>query len=150
MAVKFYKLRILILAKIVRIFAFLLAAEIPPAPSVSAIIQNKNKFLALKLTYFNGYALPGGHIQKNESLEAALKREVLEETGLKVKSLKYFNSYATVFYKYPALCASFIVETTGSVRASEEGALHWLSGPELLKVLFYEDNKMALRDYLKK
>jgi NADH pyrophosphatase NudC (nudix superfamily) len=150
MGVKFYKLRVLFLTKIVRFFALLLAAEVPPAVSVSAIIRNKNKFLALKLTYFDGYALPGGHVQKGESLENALKREVREETGLKVKSLTYFNSYPTMFYKYPSLCASYIAETSGIIRPSSEGALHWLSGEQLLKVLFYEDNKEAIRDFIKK
>ena len=33
--------------------------------------------------------LPGGHIRKNESREEALKRELNEELGIKVKRLKY-------------------------------------------------------------
>ena len=33
--------------------------------------------------------LPGGHVRKNESMKAALKREMLEELGIKVKGLRF-------------------------------------------------------------
>ena len=33
--------------------------------------------------------LPGGHVHKNESLEEALKREMFEELGIKVKEAKF-------------------------------------------------------------
>jgi 8-oxo-dGTP diphosphatase len=47
---------------------------------VKALIPNhEGKLLLLQR---NDWDLPGGRIQKNESLESALKREVYEETGL--------------------------------------------------------------------
>ncbi|KAF8791908.1 Nucleotide triphosphate diphosphatase NUDT15 like protein [Argiope bruennichi] len=56
------------------------------------------------------YQLPGGHLEFGESWEDAAYREVLEETGLQIKNIKYFyavNSivkeqnyhYVTVFMK---------------------------------------------------
>ncbi len=33
--------------------------------------------------------LPGGHVRKGEGIEEALKREMLEELGIKVKGLKF-------------------------------------------------------------
>lgn len=36
--------------------------------------------------------LPGGFVDHNESVETAVKRELFEELGMKVKSLKYISS----------------------------------------------------------
>ncbi|MBS0615874.1 MAG: NUDIX domain-containing protein [Verrucomicrobia bacterium] len=45
------------------------------------IFNDEGKLLLLKAKKF--WDIPGGRIHKNESVEAALRREVLEETGLK-------------------------------------------------------------------
>lgn len=37
------------------------------------------------------YGFPGGRINKNEKALVASKRELLEETGLKARSLKYIG-----------------------------------------------------------
>jgi 8-oxo-dGTP pyrophosphatase MutT (NUDIX family) len=46
-----------------------------------AIILNENKILMVFLEKTNEYKFPGGGIEKNETVEEALKREVLEEVG---------------------------------------------------------------------
>lgn len=53
---------------------------------------------AKELLISNGYLLlgnedgtlqfPGGHLEENETLEECLKREMLEETGIKLKDIK--------------------------------------------------------------
>jgi 8-oxo-dGTP diphosphatase len=56
---------------------------------VGALIERDARFLLLKRrAYPFGYALPAGHVEYNEEPKAALKREVLEETGLKVRNMK--------------------------------------------------------------
>jgi len=44
--------------------------------------------------------LPGGHVRKNEDLEGALKRELHEELGIRVKGLKF-------------ICKNFYVASNG-------------------------------------
>lgn len=60
------------------------------------IVDSSNRVLFLKRSkYTDKYAgewdLPGGHLKKNESLEDGLKREVHEESGLKVENLTFFK-----------------------------------------------------------
>lgn len=57
-----------------------------PGKSVGAIIKNSNdEYLVLyRKKHPISLALPAGHIDENETPENALKREVLEETGLEI------------------------------------------------------------------
>ncbi len=49
---------------------------------VGAVIRDENKILVVKDKFNTGYKLPGGHVDNNEPLKEALKREVFEETGI--------------------------------------------------------------------
>jgi 8-oxo-dGTP diphosphatase len=72
-----------------------------PKVGVGVIIKRNNKVLLGKRKGEHGngtWAPPGGHLEFNESFEDCAKREVLEETSLKIKNI----SFATVtnnFYK---------------------------------------------------
>ena len=52
---------------------------------VGAIVFNEGRLLVIKDKFSTGDKLPGGHIDKNESIKNALKREVYEETGIKIE-----------------------------------------------------------------
>jgi 8-oxo-dGTP diphosphatase len=72
---------------------------------VVGVITNQHKFLVERREPDekldpNVVCLPGGHVRKNESLEAALKREMLEELGIKVKETKF-------------ICKNFYVASNG-------------------------------------
>lgn len=62
--------------------------------SVVAVIRNSaGKYLVLKrhsqeVAYPNMYTFPGGKVEDNDSIEATLSKEVLEETGLTLKAGK--------------------------------------------------------------
>lgn len=56
--------------------------------SSRAIIQDKEKVLLLYSRAGNFYMLPGGRIEENESPEACVVRELLEETGYHIKVVK--------------------------------------------------------------
>jgi 8-oxo-dGTP pyrophosphatase MutT (NUDIX family) len=62
--------------------------------SVKAVIVRDGKFLMLKSERKgpDGFSFPGGLVEKGESLEEALVREVKEETGLEVNPGKVFYS----------------------------------------------------------
>ena len=62
-----------------------------PEPTVGALIFNdKDQILLVKTHKWKGkYTIPGGHVELGESLTEALKREIREETGLKLLSSKF-------------------------------------------------------------
>ncbi|MBN2517496.1 MAG: NUDIX hydrolase [Candidatus Altiarchaeota archaeon] len=68
-----------------------------PRLTVDAIIAKEGRILLVKRRYepYKGYwALPGGFVEWGETVEEALKREVLEETGLKVDIGRLVNVYS--------------------------------------------------------
>jgi 8-oxo-dGTP pyrophosphatase MutT (NUDIX family) len=63
--------------------------------SVNALILNEGGQVLLQRRADNGYwNLPGGGLELGESLEAALHREVMEETGLTVRALRLVGVYS--------------------------------------------------------
>lgn len=79
----------------------------------------------------------GGKKKRGEDLQAACKREVLEETGLVVEELELRGLVHTVPAKadYEALAVYFRADKfSGDVRASDEGELFWCDIEESYKL----------------
>lgn len=55
--------------------------------TASALIINDGKVLLLHHKKLGVWLYPGGHVEKNETPEQAVKREVKEETGLDIEIL---------------------------------------------------------------
>jgi len=61
---------------------------------VVVVVKNGGKILLGKRLVKVGYGqwgLPGGHLERGESLVAGAKRELLEETGITVDNLEFIN-----------------------------------------------------------
>ena len=62
-------------------------------PAVIAGVLNKDRLLVTKYrTGFPHYALVAGFTEIGETLEETVAREVMEETGLRVKNIRYYKS----------------------------------------------------------
>ncbi|MFW5976744.1 MAG: NUDIX domain-containing protein [Bacillota bacterium] len=71
-----------------------------PEPVVGAVIFNpENEILLCKSNKFDKYVIPGGHIEVGEKMEQALRREILEETGLKIYDIELISLKEGVFEK---------------------------------------------------
>jgi len=66
--------------------------------SIRAIIMKRDKLLMVYSEVSNEYKFPGGGINKPEIRETALRREVLEEVGKKVKSVNESLGYVDQIY----------------------------------------------------
>lgn len=73
-----------------------------PRPSVTVdciLISQNNSILLIQRggePFKDKWAIPGGFIEMDESLEVACYRELEEETGIKVKKLTQFKAYGAV------------------------------------------------------
>jgi len=94
-----------------------------------AIIEfPNNKILLIKraTTVFRGYwALPGGKVEAEETVEEAIVREVKEETGLKVEIIRKIGEYHysgtnnEIDYDYYPTC--FLVKVAeGKIKRQKE------------------------------
>src|SRR5687767_9551441 len=58
------------------------------------ILNNEGKILLLNhvLRPFSGWGLPGGFVDHGESAETAIRRELMEETGIELSELKIYRT----------------------------------------------------------
>ena len=73
-----------------------------PKVGVGVILVKNNKVLFGKRKNAHGegtWSFPGGHLEFNESVEDCAKREVLEETDLRIKNVKKVNFTNDIFKK---------------------------------------------------
>jgi len=73
-----------------------------PAVGVAVIVIKNAKVLLGRRLNSHGsgtWALPGGHLELNESIEDCAKREVFEETGLSIKNLQCTTFTNDIFEK---------------------------------------------------
>lgn len=65
----------------------------PISPAVIVGIAHGDRLLLTKYrSGYTRYALVAGFVEVGETLEAAVKREVMEEVGLKVTDIRYYHS----------------------------------------------------------
>ncbi len=70
-------------------------------PTAYAIIVHENKILLVNTRSTNKLFFPGGAIEKGETPEQALQREVLEEAGIGIQIKELFKVHTSFFYYDP-------------------------------------------------
>ena len=122
--------------------------------SAGAIIFRENKEIKyLFLVYEKGYLdFPRGNIEKGESEVEAAKREVFEETGLKVEFIPGFKAETSWFYKKDGKLVKktvvyFLAKTDKKeIKISwEHKGYEWLTFEEAMERLKFENTKEILK-----
>jgi 8-oxo-dGTP pyrophosphatase MutT (NUDIX family) len=70
-------------------------------PSVYGVVLNEGRLLVGKAQTTQKFVLPGGGIEKGEAVDAALRREVWEETGVEVEVGEFLHFQTDLFYYDP-------------------------------------------------
>ena len=106
-------------------------------PGVYAIIIHEDSVLLLKSQATGKWMQPGGGIQKGETIEQALQREMLEEVGIQVAIDKFAHFQADFFYYDPLdkafqgylffyYCTPLTLELQPPDPETEEGIPYWV------------------------
>ena len=104
------------------------------------LLQNRTK------NDWQGYTLPGGHVEPGESFVDAVIREMKEETGLDIK-----NPRLAGVKQFPIEGGRYVVllfkanEYSGTVVSSDEGQMVWVDSNHLPEIHTVEDFEDLIR-----
>lgn len=123
----------------------------------SVIIKNGRILLEKRKSgLFGGYwALPGGFVKMSETLKEAIKREVLEETGLKVvpeKTIGIYDDPKRDPEHGHAVTVAFMCRITGGkvrLQPEEVADLRFFPLSETRKLKIAFDHRKIISDALK-
>lgn len=130
-----------------------------PAVCVDIIVisktQKHNKILLIKRKqnpYEDCWALPGGFVEMEETLEQSAIRELNEETGIKINLLTQFAAYGNPGRDPRGRTVSVIyytlLEKETEVNAGDDAATaEWFNISELPELAF--DHSQIINDFLK-
>jgi len=104
-------------------------------PAVIVAVINGDKLMVTRYADrpFRGWALIAGFVEIGETLEDTVRREVMEEVGVKVKNLRYYKNQPWSFTD--TLLCGFYCDLDGddtvTLDTAELKEAHWLSREEL-------------------
>ena len=116
--------------------------------AASALVRRGDGAALLVRTHRRGWEMPGGQIEIGESLIAGLKREVYEESGIRIEVgrlavVRSNLSRSIVIFGFEARYLS------GDLRPSEETPdVRWVSVDEAQRLVTHAAVSQSLRDML--
>ena len=116
--------------------------------TVLCLLQNRDRILLQNRVKkdWEGYTLPGGHVEPGESFVDAVVREMKEETGLTIISPKLVG-----IKQFPIKNGRYIVllykaeKYTGDLCSSEEGQMEWVRYDQLSELNTVDDFEDLLK-----
>ena len=119
---------------------------------VNLIILNSKKeiLLAKRKDRYSGWSIPGGGIEKNESNLKALKREINEELGCKIKQAVEFKDYEYLVEKDFLIQAKYFYGAlSGKIKVKEElSEYKWVKANQVSRMKFAFNQKQVIKDFV--
>jgi 8-oxo-dGTP diphosphatase len=116
-------------------------AIMEPVPGCVLLIRRKNPP--------PGWALPGGFVEVGESVEEAVRREILEETGLTLGEAVQMHTYSAPGRdpRLPTVTVIFAARASGTPVAGDDAAEARLFPLDALPPDLCFDHRQVLQDY---
>lgn len=116
--------------------------------SVAALVTNENGEVLLVNSPWRGWEYPGGLIEPGESFEAALKREVFEESGVEIEITGFVGICKNV--ERNIVNIDFTARYTGGeLTTSEESTeVGWFTEEEAMEMITFPLTKKRLANML--
>ena len=126
-----------------------------PKPTATAIVIKDQKLLVAKRAtdpFLGQWDFPGGYVNKNETIEESLVRELKEElnTGAALHYIGAFTGTASYQnFIYPVINFAYLAELSGTIKLNteENSRLKWVP-IKSLKTIAFDSNRKILQ-YLK-
>ncbi len=127
-----------------------------PIPTVGALIFNRGDiFLVQTHKWKNSFGIPGGKIKKGETMIEALRRETLEETGMRLKKIRWamvqdcINSKEFHHPRQHFLLMNFFAESfSRKFKLNDEAEKGiWIKPREALKLKLNRPTRILLETY---
>ncbi len=99
-----------------------------------------------------GWALPGGFVDRGESLETGARREAKEETDLELTDLKQFHTYSDPSRdpRFHTVTTVFTAKGVGSPRAGDDAkGLKVVPFAQLRALIYAFDHHQVIDEYLR-
>ena len=90
------------------------------------------------------WSLPGGFVNENEDLETAAKRELFEETCVKIENLEQLKAFGKPFrdprsHMVTVAFLGFVLEETIAIAADDAKDVKWIAVNDLPELAFDHD-----------
>jgi len=126
--------------------------ELPYPPcTVDAVIEPSPGHVVLVHRRFEplGWALPGGFVEVGETLEAACKREVAEETGLQIEGMRQLHTYSDPARdpRHHTITTVFVGRAIGTPRAGDDAERVGVFSFDTLPHPLCFDHRSILEDF---
>ena len=118
-------------------------------PVVITVVSDKNRCLLGQsrgaLSLMNRYSALAGFVDQGESIEEAVAREVLEESGIRIENIRYHSSQPWPFPSSLMIgCHADAVTTEILMDAEEMADVRWFQRDEVLLALEGKSDKLAI------
>jgi 8-oxo-dGTP diphosphatase len=129
-----------------RVLAKLTLGRFPPFCSVLALAERQGKFLVIYHKVHQAYTFAGGYMKFDETPEEALRRELLEETGLIVHPEALVGAYRNTSGVQSINLIYACTVDNDITRFNYEGKCAWLNEKEFFVGLL-DHCQQAFLDY---
>lgn len=119
--------------------------------AVYRIINGEPRFLLIKNKRSANWGFPKGHMEMGETREQTAKREVFEETGIRIHLIEGFFSESDYkignrIQKNVVIFLAMTRDTQTRIQRDEVEDYAWLTYPKTLERLNFENDKVILNE----